>query len=145
MPHIDIANRRKMPRVNTMWVKNIAKQILLGLDLADAELSVSLVGDAEIHALNKQWRHKDKPTDVLSFAHAEAGMPGPSHHLGDVVVSMDTAAVQAERIGHSLEDEVVRLLIHGVLHLVGYDHVHGGVQARNMKREEERLLLACCK
>jgi probable rRNA maturation factor len=52
---------------------------------------------------------------------------------------MDTAAVQAQRMGHSLEDEVVRLLIHGVLHLMGHDHVHGGVQARNMKREEERL------
>jgi len=111
------------------------------LGLQGVELSIVLCDDAAIHALNKQWRGKDEPTDVLSFPQIEAGaVPVPGGVLGDVVISLETAARQADRLGHSLEVEVRRLLVHGALHLLGHDHVHGGRQAAKMKREEERLL-----
>ena len=98
--------------------------------------------DPGIHELNLTWRSKDKPTDVLSFPQAEGKVkPGDFVPcLGDVVISADTAARQAKTIGHSLEDEYRRLLVHGVLHLLGHDHVHGGHPARIMKEQEGRLL-----
>lgn len=109
------------------------------------ELSILITTDATIHELNLQWRGKDKPTDVLSFPQLEKEEIDPARPglvLGDVVISLDTAAAQAARYGHSLEGEVRRLLVHGVLHLIGHDHVHGGWQARRMKEEEARLLRA---
>jgi probable rRNA maturation factor len=110
-----------------------------------AELSIVITDDATIHDLNRQWRHKDRPTDVLSFSQVEGLCPGaPSEEqlLGDVVISLETAARQAKELGHSLEQEVQRLLVHGVLHLLGHDHVHGGWQARRMQGEERRVLRA---
>lgn len=88
------------------------------------EVSIALVDDPAMHALNKQYRGKDKPTDVLSFAMSDGEpMPGMPALLGDVVISVDTALRQAETVGHSLADEVSQLAIHGVLHLLGYDDV----------------------
>ena len=107
-----------------------------------AELSIVVTGDDEIRAINAEYRGKDKPTDVLSFSQIEGHDPaagtGPVM-LGDVIVSADTAARQAESAGYSFESEMVRLLIHGTLHLLGHDHVHGGLQARRMRAEERRL------
>ena len=101
-----------------------------------------IMDDPGIHELNKTWRAKDKPTDVLSFPQAEGKVSSDDFVpcLGDIVISAETAARQAESIGHSLEDEYRRLLVHGYLHLLGHDHVHGGHQARIMKQEEDRLL-----
>lgn len=113
------------------------------MDSTDSDLSVVLADDATIHTLNLKWRGKDKETDVLSFSQREGdAFPAPSQApmLGDVVISMDTAQRQAQKIGHSLEDEVARLLVHGVLHLLGHDHVQGGAQSRKMKAEEARIL-----
>ena len=119
----------------------IAKIICGALDYSHFELSILLTDDASIKELNAQWRAKDKPTDVLSFSQLEGEpFPGEAPCLGDVVISMDTASRQAEKIGHSLEDEFCRLLTHGILHLLGHDHVHGGRQASKMKREESRIL-----
>jgi probable rRNA maturation factor len=129
--------------VATTRIKKILQTICAGLGYKNPELSVVFTDDAAIHALNKTWRGKDKPTDVLSFSQVE-GVAAPAGTrnavLGDVIISTDTAQRQAERIGHSLDDELQRLLVHGVLHLLGHDHVHGGWQARRMKLEEERLL-----
>ena len=107
-----------------------------------------MTDDPSIHELNRTWRHKDKPTDVLSFSQLEGedatsdapGTPKGLPVLGDVIISTDTAQRQADAFGHSLDSELQRLLVHGVLHLLGHDHVHGGVQARRMKAEEARLL-----
>lgn len=88
------------------------------------EVSIALVDDTTIHQLNRQYRRKDKPTDVLSFAQADGmPMPGMPRLLGDVVISMDTALRQAEAGGRTLDDETCQLAIHGVLHLLGYDDV----------------------
>jgi probable rRNA maturation factor len=107
-------------------VRRIADAMLRELDLAEAELSVLLTNDAEIHALNLQHRHKDKPTDVLSFPLDEGGgadgRVSGTRVLGDVVISLDTAARQARGRKRELPPEVRFLLAHGILHLLGYDH-----------------------
>lgn len=119
------------------------------LDLAGRELSVSLVGDDEMHALNLQYRRRDRPTDVLAFAldddHAAvdgAAFPGKlpaASLLGDVVISIDTAAEQARQRSKSVEDTLDELLVHGVLHLIGYDHERSPAEARRMFRKARQV------
>lgn len=104
----------------------------MGFD--DRELSVVLTGNAEIRELNREYRGIDKPTDVLSFP-----MDDP-YLLGDIVISTEKAASQAEEFGVAFDEEMARLFIHGLLHLAGYDHVKGGRQARKMKDKEEELV-----
>lgn len=139
---IHIENRRQAPRLKTTRIRELAQVIVKeGLALPRAELSIVLTDDATIHELNRTWRGKDKATDVLSFSQVEGEEFGAQNTvLGDVIVSMDTAARQAEKYGWSLDEEMKRLLVHGILHLLGHDHVHGGHQARRMKLEETRLL-----
>lgn len=112
----------------------------MGFD-ARVELSLCLTGDAEIQALNRLWRGKDRATDVLSFSQLEGeALPTGVVCLGDVVISYDTAARQAAARQLSLMVEVERLLVHGILHLLGHDHEQGGAPARRMQAEEGRLL-----
>jgi len=94
------------------------------------------VTDPEIHDLNRRYRGKDRPTDVLSFPLADALQ---SSLLGEVVISVETAARQAQRRGHSLREELQTLLIHGVLHLVGYDHEVSRSEAMRMHRKEREV------
>lgn len=121
-------------------LESLARQYLDRLELADCELSLSLVGDRAIRRLNRTWRKKDKPTDVLSFpaGDAPAGTPGP-RLLGDVVISLDTARRQAKEYERPLDVEMARYLAHGLLHLLGHDH-EKPAEARRMATLEERLL-----
>ncbi len=139
---VEIDNRVNDRRVSVRDLKRTASIVCEAIGFARAELSIVLTDDVAIHALNKQWRGKDKPTDVLSFP--QNGFE-QTRVLGDVVISTETAARQAPRYGNDFRAELDRLIVHGVLHLIGHDHVHGGVQARNMKREEERVLRALAK
>jgi probable rRNA maturation factor len=107
-------------------LRNAAKEALAEKDLKaeKVEVSILLIDDAEMARLNKQYRDKEGPTDVLSFAQNDGmAMPGTSKMLGDVVVSIDTAERQAIAAGRTIEDETAQLVIHGVLHLLGYDDV----------------------
>jgi probable rRNA maturation factor len=93
----------------------------------DGEVSVTFVSDEDIHALNREYRGVDKPTDVLSFAQREGEEPFAFPDdllelLGDIVISMPTAIRQSQDYGHSVRREVAFLLVHGFLHLLGYDH-----------------------
>jgi rRNA maturation RNase YbeY len=93
-----------------------------------------------MHRLNRHYRGKDRPTDVLAFALREgARVPGDEAVLGDVVISLDTAARQARAHGVTVAHEVRTLLIHGVLHLLGYDHERSAGEARRMRAVERRL------
>ena len=92
--------------------------------------------DSEIQELNRQYRKKDKPTDVLSFPLADELQPSL---LGDVVISIETAARQAQRRHHSLREELQILLIHGILHLLGYDHEVSRSEAIRMHRKEREI------
>lgn len=112
--------------------------------LCDAEVSVILTDDAYIHELNLNYRDKDRPTDVLSFALNEGEEPeikgGPSLNLlGDIVISIETAAAQAMEYGHSMERELSFLAVHGMLHLLGYDHMEEAERAE-MRKEEEYVM-----
>jgi probable rRNA maturation factor len=117
---------------------SLARAFLEKLHLRGVELSLSLVTDAQIRRLNRQWRGKDQPTDVLSFP--AGGSPIPGHRpLGDVVLSVDTARRAAKAHGTTLDGELALYLAHGLLHLLGHDH-HTKAGARRMAREERRLL-----
>ena len=116
-----------------------AKAVLEALGLAAEELSLRLVHDGEIHELNRAYRGKDRPTDVLSFSLREGRFGEIAQALGDVVISLDTAARQAEEHGLRLGEEVDRLLVHGILHLAGYDHEISPREERRMKRKERAM------
>ena len=88
----------------------------------EGEVSVLLTGDKEIRRLNREFRHKDHSTDVLSFPAPAAAGNGHGRAAGDLAISVETAARQAEEFGHPLADELQVLVLHGLLHLAGYDH-----------------------
>jgi rRNA maturation RNase YbeY len=116
-----------------------ARALLAALGCDDAELSIALVNDAEGARLNEAWRGRRGPTDVLSFSLLEGAH---ARHrgalLGDVVIAVGVAGRQARALGHPLAAECRRLLIHGVLHLLGYDHARPA-QARAMRAKERAL------
>jgi len=101
---------------------------------------VALVDDSTMQALNAQWRGKDRPTDVLAFAQREGEAQHDSTLLGDVVLSIPTAKRQAEKRGHSLDREITELLVHGILHLLGYDHERSPAEARRMYARTREVL-----
>lgn len=93
----------------------------------DCEVSITITDDKTIHELNRRYRHIDEPTDVLSFAFAESDIidaDGLPVILGQIVISYEHAAAQAQRYGHSLQRELLFLETHGLLHLLGYDHIY---------------------
>jgi probable rRNA maturation factor len=117
-----------------------AKRMLKALSLPDAELSVLLCDDAVIHVLNRDYRKKDQPTDVLAFAMREGeAHVGNASLLGDVVISVPTARRQAKERGCGLDDEVVMLLAHGLLHLLGFDH-QTAAEDRRMRAKTDVLV-----
>ena len=120
-------------------LRRSAGRLLRGLRLEDAELSIAVVPDREIRRLNRRWRGHDRPTDVLSFAQREGPGAPRGDLLGDVVISVETARRQARERGESLADAGDRLLIHGLLHLLGYDHERSEREARRMQRRERML------
>jgi probable rRNA maturation factor len=129
---------RRVPGLATR-VGRRGRRLLDALRLPSAELSLVLVSDAVMRRLNREWRGADRPTDVLSFAQAEGQGGAPAGLLGDVVISVDTARRQAQERAAPLACELDRLLIHGVLHLLGYDHERSPAEARRMQRRERAL------
>lgn len=139
-PAVSLVARRRLPGLRAADVRRDAAHLLALLEV-EAELSIALVGDAEMHALNRDWRGRDRPTDVLAFALREGEDAGVQPDvLGDVVISLDTAARQAAARGHALADEVRTLLAHGILHLLGYDHERSPAEARRMFARQRALL-----
>ncbi|MDA1303845.1 MAG: rRNA maturation RNase YbeY [Nitrospirae bacterium] len=120
-------------------VCRVVQQLLASIGETASEISLEFVGDVRMRRLNLEYRKKDRTTDVLAFASREAGGP-PSPLLGDVVISVPMASRQAFSLGHSLNEELARLLIHGLLHVVGYDHERSEAEAQRMRRKEQALL-----
>jgi probable rRNA maturation factor len=112
-------------------------RILRILNLRNVEVSVLITDDEEIRRLNRDYRGKDSPTDVLSFPMGDT--VGGTRILGDVVVSLDTASREAEEAGLTTEEVLDRLLIHGILHLLGYDHERGEEEFREFLELEEKV------
>ena len=113
----------------------------------DAEVEVLFASLEEIHAINLEQRGIDRPTDVLSFPLGDEDSFDTDPEtgailLGDIVISLERAQAQAEEYGHSLQREVGYLTVHSMLHLLGYDHVEGGLEAVRMREKEEAVMLS---
>ena len=135
-----VASRRRRRGLRSDRVRADANALLNELGVA-GELSIALVGDVEMQHLNSTYRCVDRPTDVLAFPMDEIPRDEPhSRLLGDVVISLDTAARQAEQRRVRLDEEVRVLLTHGILHLLGYDHERSPAEARRMFRRQRALL-----
>jgi len=166
-----LQNRQRVVAVDRAWLGRTAGAVLAAARADAAELSLVLVSDRRMRALNRRYRNKDRSTDVLAFpmhetwpykrrSAAPAASLGPRTRpgaagaggcnttksrasgvlIGDVVISLPTAKRQAAALGHSLKDEVARLLVHGVLHLLGYDHERSERDALLMARKERAIL-----
>jgi probable rRNA maturation factor len=127
----------------TAALRRIAETLLRAVKQSRAELSIALVGDREMRPLNAKYRKKNQTTDVLSFFVEDQPMSG-AKILGDVVISVEQARRQAKAQGKSLKSEMVTLLIHGILHLLGYDHEKSPRQAKLMFAYERKLYALLC-
>ena len=131
--------------------ENLQEEILRAADVVgkiygveNSELSITLTNDENIHALNKKFRGIDRATDVLSFAFRESDEPeiigADFEILGDIIISLERAKVQAEEFGHSFLREVIFLEVHGLLHLLGYDHIAD--DERQEMEAEQKFIMA---
>ncbi|MCI5948748.1 MAG: rRNA maturation RNase YbeY [Oscillospiraceae bacterium] len=144
-----ISNEQKTVKIPTgvrLLVRRCCNAVLTFEDFNEpAEISVTFVDDERIHELNREYRNVDRSTDVLSFPLGENGVydKNPENGaclLGDIVISVETAVRQAETYGHSLQREIGFLTVHSMLHLLGYDHVNGGIEEVRMREKEEHVL-----
>jgi len=130
--------------IDQAHLDRLARAILSDVAETSAELGILFVGDQRMRGLNRRYRGQDRTTDVLAFAMREASTPHASRltprPLGDVVVSIPTAQRQARQRGRSLDEELTVLLVHGILHLCGYDHERSEKEARRMHRREGMIL-----
>lgn len=141
---IEVVNRQRLARVDRRGFARLASETLAALDRAGAGVTLAFVRDDNIRSLNRKFRGKDCATDVLSFPSFDQQAEDPAArdwNLGDVVISADTALRQARESGHSFEREVGELLIHGVLHLCGYDHACDAGEMNRLELSLRRKLL----
>ncbi len=146
---VTIENKQKAVKVPTgvrLLIRRCCHAVLEleGFE-GSAEVDVTLVDNEQIHRINLEQRGVDMPTDVLSFPLGENGQYDKNPEtgnfmLGDVVISLERAAAQAEEYGHSLQREIGYLTVHSMLHLLGYDHVDGGLEAVRMREKEEAVM-----
>lgn len=138
-----VQHRLRSIRINQASLVRFVRAILAAVGESSSELAVTFLGDDRMRRLNRIYRKKDRTTDVLAFAMREALTPHASRltrrSLGDVVISLPTAARQARQGGRSLDEELAILLIHGILHLCGYDHERSKPEARRMERRERAI------
>ncbi len=144
-----IVNRQKEVKIPTgirMLIRRCCNAVLrLENFKGYAEVSITLVDNPYIQSLNKQYRDKDMPTDVLSFPMGKDGVYeiDPETHaqiLGDIIISMEKVVEQSNIYGHNMRREIAFLVAHGLLHLLGYDHERGGIEKMQMREREEKVL-----
>lgn len=158
-----VQHRLRSIRINRPSLLRVVRSILSAVGESSSELAVTVVGDDRMRRLNRTYRRKDRTTDVLAFAMRDVrpgqrpwargkgqGVRAKLHRpiasgsapalLGDVVISLPTAARQARQGGRSLDKELTVLLVHGILHLCGYDHERSESEARRMQRRERAIM-----
>jgi probable rRNA maturation factor len=144
---IQIENNQNKIKIDRRKIRSATIKLLKHLNCADKEISLSFVDDKTIQQLNNQYLNRDKPTDVLSFSLQEGEFSNINPQvLGDIVISLDTAQADASKSGLSLEQEIDFLIIHGLLHLLGYNHENTTKEeTKKMQRKEKDLfrLLNC--
>ena len=138
---VSVRNAQRRFKVDGRRLEALAVRALGLLGRDEAQLSVLIVGDRRMRRLNREYRGIDAPTDVLAFSQVEGGEPGFHENLlGDVVISAERAARQAAGLGRSLERELDTLLVHGLLHLMGFDHTGGRGEREEMNRWKRKIL-----
>ena len=131
-----ILNRQRRVRLSLAPLEEFFERVRQELDLPKESVTVQLIGDAAMARLNRGFRHKSGPTDVLSFPANGDGKPAKSGYVGDIAISPETARRNARRYSRTLPDELRILILHGMLHLAGYDHE---TDRGEMNRVERRL------
>lgn len=122
-------------------MEKTAQAILNALAFPDAELSILMVDDPQIEQLNRAYLHREGPTNVIAFPMREGSFADINPQLlGDVVISTDTAATEAESMGIATETRIHELLVHGILHLFGYDHEDNEQEARRMEQKSAQIM-----
>ncbi|MEP7343370.1 MAG: rRNA maturation RNase YbeY [Acidobacteriota bacterium] len=142
---IEVLNRQRLHAIDRRAAAKLARAVLDRIRQEDAVLTITFIRDRAMRKLNRDYRGMDKPTDVLSFAYHEAedsiAEQGEPQHLGDVVISVETAERYAGELGLSFEREIEHLVIHGVLHLAGYDHETDKGEMNRLERKLRKELL----
>lgn len=133
-------NRQRKIKFNFRKVKRNSGVILKELGKEKEALSLLFVNDRGIRKINREFRKIDVPTDVLSFPVVKHSPHPDIQLLGDIVISVETAQKQAKSLGHSLEREITFLLIHGILHLLGWDHERSPQEAKKMYKKQREIL-----
>ena len=144
-----IKNNQKEVKIPTgirLLLRRCCNAVLIMEQFKDsAEISITFVDEEQIHILNKEHRGVDRPTDVLSFPLGENGEydinpENGAKMLGDIVLNISRVGRQAEEFGHSFQREIAYLTAHSMLHLLGYDHVAGGIESVHMREKEEEVM-----
>lgn len=138
-------------KINEKFLRRVIKQAIENIpalkSIADLEIDLAIVGEKKMKTLNRIWRGKDGVTDVLSFESGQLGKKGrdfvfaprSNFHLGEIIICYSVAARQAREDGNFLDKEMATLLIHGILHLAGFDHEKSAQEARKMFRLQAKI------
>lgn len=144
-PLIEVVSRQRLYPINRADIARLARQVLDRINRPTATATISFIRDKAMRQMNRDYRGIDAPTDVLSFAYhetdAEVSFSPPDAHLGDVIISVETAARYAQKLGLSFATEIRTLVIHGTLHLAGYDHETDNGEMNRLERRLQKELL----
>ncbi len=143
-PVIEVINRQRLFSINRAALASLSRQVLDRINRPAAIVTITFIRDAAMQRLNRTWRGIDAPTDVLSFAYHESDETAPGaefDQLGDVIISVETAARYAQQLGLTFEDEIRTLVIHGTLHLAGYDHETDNGEMNRLERRLRKELM----
>ena len=141
---IEIINRQRLREINRDQAARLSRAALDRIGRPDAVLTITFIRDRAMRRLNRDYRGIDRPTDVLSFAYHEGeemAVEDETRHIGDVVISVETAERYARELGLSFQREIEHLVIHGALHLAGYDHETDNGEMNKLERKLRKELL----
>ena len=136
---IEVNNLTTSP-VDRKFLKGVARTVLKGENTKEAGLSVALVNSEKIKKLNKKYRGKDKATDVLAFGQTKNFPALPKNELGEVVISLGVVKKNAKKYNVAFKKELAQILIHGILHLLGYNHEKSKTEAKKMEKKQKYYL-----
>lgn len=142
---VEVINRQRLFTIDRMAAGNLSRAVLDRIGREDATLTITFIRDRTMRRLNRDYRGIDKPTDVLSFAYYETDddfvQEGEPEHLGDMVISVETADRYRKELGLSFESEIEHLIIHGTLHLAGYDHETDNGEMNRLEKKLRKELI----
>ena len=136
---IEINNISKT-NLNKKIFSTVAKKVLSGENRGTENISLVFLKKEEIKKINKKFRKKDKPTDVLAFELSEPFLTGKQGLLGEILICPEVVSENAEKYGNTLKAEMMKVFVHGILHLLGYDHEKSLQQAKEMEKKQEKYL-----